>query len=102
MLRHDVPPNGRSALSIMEFQNMSVEDVLAVISHLGTAPPDRNEIPENRWNLLGKTIMATMIGPLHPDGAPPATCPVAEATIERGSYLASTVANRAGCAARAT
>jgi mono/diheme cytochrome c family protein len=97
MLRHGVRPNGRAALPVMEFQNMSDEDVVAVISYLRTAPAVRNEIPENRWNMLGKTLMATMIGPVYPDGPPPAAGPAAGATVERGSYVANSVANCAGC-----
>jgi mono/diheme cytochrome c family protein len=97
MLRHGVRPDGRASLPLMEFQNMSDEDVVAVISYLRSAPPVRNEVPENEWNLLGKTLLATMIGPVHPDGIPPVASPAHAATVERGGYIANSVANCAGC-----
>lgn len=34
MLRHNVRPDGRAAVPVMEFQNMSDEDVAAVIAYL--------------------------------------------------------------------
>ena len=41
--------------------------------------------------------MAFVIEPAGPAGTPPATSPAAEATVERGRYLANSVANCTGC-----
>jgi mono/diheme cytochrome c family protein len=97
MLRHGVRPDGRASLPIMEFQNLSDEDLAAVISYLRSVPPVRHEVPDARWNLFGKALMATMVRPTAPDGPVPATSPAAAASVERGAYLANAVANCAGC-----
>jgi mono/diheme cytochrome c family protein len=97
MLRHGVRPDGRATLPVMEFQDMSDEDVVAVISYLRSRPAVRNEVPAHELNLLGKAVMAMLIGPTAPNGTPPATSPPAGPTVERGAYLANSVANCAGC-----
>jgi mono/diheme cytochrome c family protein len=97
MLRHNVRPDGRAALPLMEFQDMSDEDVAAVISYLRSMPPVRNEVPPNELNLMGKAVMALMIKPTLPNGTPPARSPAAGTSLERGAYLANSVANCAGC-----
>ena len=95
MLRHNVRVNGRVAIPFMEFQNLSDEDVVAVISFLRSQQPVRNEIPEADVSLIGKVLMTFMIKPV--DGEPPAATPAEEVTVERGRYLASNVANCSGC-----
>lgn len=97
MLRHGVRPDGRAALPFMEFQNLSDEDVVAVISFLRSQPAVRSEVPEHRLNALGKVLMSFVIEPIGPAGTPPATGPAEAATVERGGYLVNNVANCAGC-----
>ena len=95
MLRHNVRVNGRVAMPLMEFQDLSDEDVVAVISYLRSQEPVRNEVPDAELNLLGKFLMTFMIKPI--DGDPAATAPAEEATVERGRYMAQMVANCMGC-----
>jgi mono/diheme cytochrome c family protein len=97
MLRHNVRADGRASIPLMEFQDMSDEDVLAVISYLRSISPVRNEVPDNELNLMGKAVMAMLIGPTFPTGTPPAASPPEGPSLERGSYLANSVANCAGC-----
>jgi mono/diheme cytochrome c family protein len=96
MLRHGIRPNGRVAFPIMEFQNLSDDDVVAVLSYLRSMEPVRNEVPDHDWNLVGKGLLAFAMRPAGPAAPPPATSPDG-ISIERGSYLANSVANCAAC-----
>ena len=95
MLRHNIRVSGRVAIPFMEFQNLSDEDVVAVISFLRSQEPVRNEIPAAEVSLLGKILMTFMIKPV--DGEPPVTAPAEEVTVERGRYVANNIANCVGC-----
>lgn len=95
MIRHNIRVNGRVAIPFMEFQDMSDEDVVAVISFLRSQEPVRNEVPPAEVSLLGKVLMTFLIKPV--DGDPPATTPIEEPTVERGEYVARNVANCNGC-----
>jgi mono/diheme cytochrome c family protein len=97
MLRHNVRANGVAAIPFMEFQNLSEEDLVAVISFLRSQPAVRNQIPQREFNLLGKTIMSFVIKPSGPEGSPPKTSPPSQPTVERGAYLVTSVAACAGC-----
>lgn len=88
VLRHGVRADGRVAMPFMEFQQMSDADLTAVISYLRSQPPVRNAVPEHELTLLGKTILATMLGPKGPASTPPAASPPVAPTLERGRYLA--------------
>lgn len=97
MLRHGVRHDGRSAVPFMEFQNMSDEDLVAVISFLRSQPPVRSAVPEHRLNAVGRMVMAYLIAPIGPSGTPASTAPPEEATVERGAYLVNNVAGCAAC-----
>jgi mono/diheme cytochrome c family protein len=97
VLRHGVKPDGRAAFPFMEFQNMSDEDLLAVVSYLRSTEPVRNVIATSEPNFLGRAVMATLIRPIGPAGKPPAVSPAPAATVERGEYLVHNIANCAGC-----
>jgi hypothetical protein len=71
MLRHGVKPNGRAAIPFMEFQNLSDEDLVAVVSSLRSQPAVRNAVPPSEFNALGRAVMALMIEPIGPSGTPP-------------------------------
>jgi mono/diheme cytochrome c family protein len=96
VLRHGVRPDGRVAFPVMEFQKLSDEDLVAVLSYLRSAEPVHNPVPDHEWNAVGKGLLAFALRPTGPAGAPPAASP-AGLSIERGSYLAGSVANCAGC-----
>lgn len=97
MLRHSVKSDGTAAIPFMEFQNMSDEDVVAIISYLRSQPPVENRTPPRELRPIGKAIMSFAIGPAGPTGTPPATSPPEGATVERGKYLVTAVAACAGC-----
>jgi mono/diheme cytochrome c family protein len=100
MLRHNVRSNGVAAVPFMEFQNLSDEDLLAVISFLRSQQPVRNEIAPREFSTVGKTIMSFVIKPTGPSGTPAAKSPAEAPTVERGEYLVNSVGNCAGCHTR--
>jgi mono/diheme cytochrome c family protein len=97
MIRHSVRADGRAAVPFMEYNGLSDEDVVALISYLRSQPPVSNAVPEHQLNLMGKAVMAFLIRP--PTGLParPVASPPSAATVERGSYLANDVAGCVGC-----
>ena len=99
MLRWSVRPDGKASVQLlMPFANLSDADLTAVISYLRAQPAVRNPVPENQFTLIGKVVKSfapvfkprTKIQPVEhtPEMAP---------TVERGKYLARTVANCVGC-----
>jgi mono/diheme cytochrome c family protein len=97
MLRYGVRPDGRAALPFMEFQQLSDEDLTAIISFLRSQQPVRNVVPSHELNLIGKAVMAFAIEPAGPEEAPPKASPAHEPTVARGRYLANSVAGCAQC-----
>jgi mono/diheme cytochrome c family protein len=97
MLRHNVMRDGRAAIPFMEFQNLSDEDIVAIISYLRSQPAVKNEVPARELHGAGYAIMSFVIKPTGPDGTPPAHSPPAGATVERGAYLVNSVSACAGC-----
>jgi mono/diheme cytochrome c family protein len=97
MLRHNVKRDGRTTVPFMEYQNMSDDDIVAIISYLRSTAPAEHAVAETRYTPLGKALMAYVIGPVHPTDTPARFSPAADGSILRGEYLASHVANCAGC-----
>src|SRR5690606_23156079 len=97
MLRHGVRPDGRASLPFMEFQNLSDDDLTAVISFLRSQPAARHEVPHAEPNILGKAVLALVLEPTGPRSTPPARAPEPGPTHERGAYLVNSVANCASC-----
>jgi mono/diheme cytochrome c family protein len=97
MLRHGVRHDGRAAVPFMEFQNLSDEDVLAIVSYLRTQPPVRKEVPRHDINFVGRALSAFLFRPVPPEGTPPALAPEEAPTVERGRYLADRVAACGAC-----
>jgi mono/diheme cytochrome c family protein len=97
VLRHQVRADGRAALPFMEYQDMSDEDLRAIISYLRAQQPVHNPIPDHELTFLGKAVLATVIKPKGPTALPPATSPPVAATLERGRYLAHTAAACFAC-----
>ena len=99
MLRHGVRPDGVASIPLlMPFGEMSDDDVVAVLSYLRAQPPVRRAVPANDWTVLGKVVksFAAVAKPLV-DVSPPRTAPPSAPTVERGKYLAVSVANCVGC-----
>lgn len=91
-LRHGVGHDGRALLPFMEMQNLSDEDLVAVVSYLRRQRPVRRMVPAHEYNLLGRVVKATVLAnPVGPSGTPPKVSPRG-ATVENGRYLAEAVA----------
>jgi len=97
VMRHSIGADGRFIFEFMPFQNMSDEDLIAVISFLRSQPPVRHEVPRSEYSFLGKALFSLMkVQPTGPSGTPPKTVP-REVSAEYGKYLAYSVANCYGC-----
>ena len=101
LLRHNVKPDGRASVApLMPFANMADDDLVAIVSYLRSSAPVRNEVPAAQWRLFGKAIAAlvrpAVIRPIV-NHSPPKVAPAQEPTVERGSYLANSVANCMAC-----
>lgn len=92
LIRHGVRADGRAALPFMQFQNISEEDLVAVISFLRSQPPVRRLVPEHRTTFIGKAVMAFLIKPEGPTGPILKSSPAEAPTVERGEYVANHVA----------
>jgi mono/diheme cytochrome c family protein len=99
MMRYAVRPNGHASVQpLMPFENMSDEDVIAIISYLRSRPAVNHQVPENNWTLIGKIVKS--FAPVFKPRVtinPPASAPTQQPSQERGEYLARYVANCVGC-----
>lgn len=96
-MRYAVGSDGRPIFPLMPFQNMSDEDVAAVISFLRSQEPIDHKVERTEYSFLGKAILTFgLIKPEGPTGTPPVSVKK-DSTIEYGKYLANSVANCAGC-----
>lgn len=95
-IRYGVRADNRAAFPFMEFQGLSDADIVALLSFLRSQPPVANPVPDLRFNLMGKALMAFVIRPAGPGAPPPATSP-AGATVERGAYLTNSVSSCVAC-----
>jgi mono/diheme cytochrome c family protein len=96
MLRHMVKPDGRAAAPFMGFQNLSDDDVVALISFLRAQPAVRNAVESRDLNLIGKMVATFLIKPKGPEGDPPAHTP-AGPSVERGRYIVTAASDCVGC-----
>jgi mono/diheme cytochrome c family protein len=99
MLRFGVRPNGETVLPFMPFQNLSDEDLTALISYLRSQSPVRHEVAPHTINPLGRLVNAFVLTPRGPTAPPLASVP-REVTPAYGRYLAHSVANCVGCHTR--
>jgi mono/diheme cytochrome c family protein len=95
-LRYGVRRDGKALFDFMPFHNTSDEDLTAIISYLRHQPALKNEVPENKLNLLGKAVNAFLLKPAGPVGEVPFTIKP-DTTVLYGQYLANSVANCRGC-----
>ncbi len=95
-LRYGVHADGTVVFNFMPFNNMSDEDLTAVISYLRAQKPVRNEVPQHNLNFLGKGVKAFMVSPVGPDGEVERSVKP-DTTAAYGKYIANNVANCGGC-----
>lgn len=92
-IRYNLSHNNRAMVGFMSYNNMSDNDITAIISYLRTTPPVYNIVPDHEYNIVGKILMRFLIKPVEPSvsNVPPDT------TAEYGRYLAFNVMNCNGC-----
>jgi mono/diheme cytochrome c family protein len=95
-IRHGIRPDGSAALPIMEYQNLSDEDLAAIIAFLRSQEPVRHEVPRNRVALPVRPLLALMARPTNPTGTPRPRAP-AGPSVARGEYLANDLAKCVAC-----
>ncbi|MEL6925534.1 MAG: c-type cytochrome, partial [Bacteroidota bacterium] len=96
-MRHSIKANGDAMFPIMPFQELSDEDLTAIVSFLRSQPAVKHEVPAKSYTMLGKALAAFgALDPVGPKKTPPKSVPIA-ATAEYGAYLANSVANCNGC-----
>src|SRR4030095_4534529 len=95
-LRYGVKSDGSTLIPAMEYQNLSDEDLTAIISYLRTTQPVKFKVPESDYNLLGKAVLAFFIRPEKPKFTPPAKISP-DTTVEYGKYISMYVSGCRGC-----
>ena len=97
VLRYSIGHDGRTIFPFMPFQEMSDEDLTALISFLRSQPAVKNAIKPTEHSFLGKAVMAFgLVKPAGPKNTPPKSV-ASDSTVLSGSYLANSVANCVGC-----
>lgn len=95
-LRYNVNSKGEALIPVMPFNDMSDEDMIAVISYLRAQAPVKHEVKPTEYNFLGKAIKFFLIKPTMPNGTPPQMV-TRDSSAAYGKYLATSVANCYGC-----
>lgn len=95
-LRYGVKHDGSILIPAMEYQNLSDEDITAIISYLRTTNPVHYKVPDNDFNLLGKGIVAFFIRPQGPEQTPPKSV-TPDTTALYGKYIVENVSHCKSC-----
>ena len=99
VLRYGVKRNGEAVLPFMPFQNLSDEDLTAIVSYLRTLKPVQNKVPEHTYSVIGRAVKAFLLKPEGPSGQIAASV-IKDTSAAYGKYLVMTVANCNGCHTR--
>lgn len=95
-LRHSVRPNGEAVLPFMPFQNLTDEELTAILSYLRSQKPVRNPVAAHNYNLIGRVVKAFLIKPQGPT-EPLKKSVRPDTTAAYGRHLAMVVANCNEC-----
>lgn len=96
-LRYSVNKDNGCVFPFMPFQELSDEDLTAIVSFLRSQPAVKNKVPKTELTFLGKTMMSFgLIKPEQPKITPPKSVK-RDTTPEYGAYIAHRVANCVGC-----
>ena len=96
VLRYSVKKNGEAVLPFMPFQNLSDDDMTAIISYLRSTKPVHNPVPDHDYNMLGKGIKAFLIKPAGPtQRIREVVAP--DTTADYGEYVVMATANCNEC-----
>jgi mono/diheme cytochrome c family protein len=97
VLRYGVGHDGRFIFPFMPYENLSDEDLTAVISFLRSQEPVANQVAKTEYSFLGKALMAFgLFQPVSPAQDPPSSV-AKDTTALYGKYLTHDVANCYGC-----
>ena len=96
VLRYGIRRDGHAAVPIMEFQNLSDDDLVAILSFLRTQPAVRLQPPPHRLTFFGRLLLGLLLTPAGPSQTPQRVSPTG-ATVARGRYLANDVAACVSC-----
>src|SRR6478672_5511417 len=96
ILRYGIHKNGEAVLPFMNFQNLSDDDLRAIISYLRSMKPVNNKVPDHDYTLMGNFVKAFFIKPVGPSGEVPHEF-TADTTVAYGKYLVTQVAHCDGC-----
>lgn len=97
VMRNSIGHDGRLIFPFMPFQNMTDEDVTAIVSFLRSQEPANHKIEPTEYTFLGKAILSFgLIEPQGPDGVPMKSIQK-DSTAIYGKYLVNSVANCVGC-----
>lgn len=96
-IRQMVSSDGRILFPFMEYQEMSDEDVVAIISFLRSQDPVHNEIKPTEYGFLGKALIAFgLFKAKGPENVPPVSLKP-DSTATYGKYLANDIGNCRSC-----
>jgi mono/diheme cytochrome c family protein len=99
VIRYGVHANGNAVLNFMGFQNMSDDDLTAVISYLRTTKPVPTRNTPHKFSLVGKAIRAFLVKPVGP-GRPVKKSVIPDSSAAYGEYLVTSTTNCMGCHTR--
>jgi len=101
-LRYSVNHRDKLMAPFMPFQEISDEDLTAIISFLRSQEPVKHEVEPTEYTFLGKAVVAFgLLKPKGPSAMPPRSVAI-DTTVEYGSYLANSVGNCMFCHTKAS
>jgi len=96
-MRYSVNHDNRLMFPFMPFQELSDEDVTAIISYIRSQPAIKNEVKPTEYTFLGKALIALgALKPVGPKNTPPSKV-TKDTSAVYGEYIARSVANCVGC-----
>ncbi len=96
-LRHSVKRSGSVLFPFMPFQELSDEDLTAIVSFLRSQPAVNHAVEPPEYKFLGKALITFgLIKPEGPKNTPPKSVRI-DTSVAYGSYIANSVANCVGC-----
>jgi mono/diheme cytochrome c family protein len=96
-IRYGVKHDGKLLPPFMLFQNMSDEDLTAVISFLRSQEPVNHKVEPSELSFVAKALVTFgLLKPLGPKETPPVAVPK-DTTSAYGKYIANNLGNCLGC-----
>lgn len=96
-MRYSVNHKNKFMMPFMPFQELSDEDVIAILSFLRSQEAVHHVVEPTEYSFLGKALLAFgAIKPEGPKNTPPAKVPI-ERSAAYGAYIANSVGNCVGC-----